>query len=209
MSPRLGLLATALLGAGAAAPGCGYTAGFALDREGIESVGVEIVANETFRQRLEFPLTRGIQREIEARAGVKSASPARADAVLRVRLRSAREYPVAEGARDAVVVGSLVLAVDAELVHRKTGRVVRKGRVADRGEFILPAGEGYADALETVSAKIARRVVLLLDPEIATLMALRGSRPGTPLQPEGVEDREPGRAEDARAGQLEERPLDP
>ena len=206
--PRPICLAPLLVVAMGLPAGCGYSAGFGLAREGVTSIGVEIVTNETFRQRLEIPLTRQLQREIEARAGVETASPSRADAVLRVWIRSAREYPLGEGARGEVVVGSLVLAVEAQLTHRRTGRVLRRGRLADRGEFILPAGEVYEDAAEEASAKIARRVVLLMDPQIATLMGLRGAEPGPPRPSEGQAERIV--EEEGEAGQRPEteRPLD-
>ena len=149
--------------------GCAYRTGLDLESRGIRSLGVQVAANETFRQRIEIPLTRDLQREIESRMHVLPAPPDRADAVLQVRIQSAREYPLAEGAHDVVSVGSLVLQVRARLVERRTGKVLLRGGAADWAEFILPVGENLEGALTRATQKIARRVVLLLDPEIDRL----------------------------------------
>ena len=149
--------------------GCAYQTGLDLEGRGIRTLGVEVVANGTFRQRIEIPLTRQLQREVEARIGVVPSPPGKADAILRVRIRSAREYPLAEGEHDVVSVGSVVMAVSAELVDGRTGKVLLRGGVADRAEFILPVGENLESALQSAAEKISRRVVLLLDPEIDKL----------------------------------------
>ncbi len=167
--------------------GCAYKAGFDLESRGIRSLGVEVVANQTFRQRIEIPLTRQLQREVEARVQVTPAPPDRADAVLRVRIRSAREYPLAEGAHDVVSVGSLVMVVRAQLVDRRTGEVLFRGGAADWSEFIIPVGEDLDWAVRVAARKVARRVVLLLDPEIDKLRGTepRGGKKRTPGEGSG------------------------
>ncbi len=152
---------------------CGYKAGFGFKTQEIRSVSVKIVGNKTFRQRLEIPLTRSIEKELESYVHVRPSSSAKADAVLEVTIRSAGERPIAEGGEDVVSVGSLFLVVDAKLVRRVDGRILRKARVADRAEFIIAGGEGFEGAAKEAIGKIARRVVLLLDPEIDKLRFTR------------------------------------
>jgi len=149
--------------------GCAYRTGLDLDHLGIRTLGVDVVANGTFRQRIEIPLTRRLQQDVEARMNLVPAPPDRADAVLRVTIRSAREHPLAEGYHDVVSVGSIVMVVRAELVDRRTGKVLLRGAAADWSEFILPVGENLESAVRAASEKISRRVVLLLDPEIDKL----------------------------------------
>ncbi len=162
----LSVAAAALLVGG---PGCAYKAGLDLETKGIRSLGVEVVGNDTFRQRIEMPLTRRLQEEVESRVRVTPAPPGEADAVLQVRIRSAREHPLAEGAHDVVSVGSLVMVVRARLVDRRTGEVLLRGGAADWSEFIIPVGEDLDEAVRVAARKVARRVVLLLDPEIDKL----------------------------------------
>jgi hypothetical protein len=158
------------------AAGCGYNTGFRLDELGIKTVGLEIASNLTFRQRLEFFLTRQVQQELESRVRTVLAPPGRADALLQVSILRASEPVLSEGVDDKVSVGSLALTVTASLVRRRTGEVVKEGRLADREEFFIAAGGTVEEAAAGVSTKIARRLVLFLDPEIEKLAEWRGPK---------------------------------
>jgi hypothetical protein len=151
------------------AAGCGYNTGFGLDELGVKTIGLEIATNLTFRQRLEFFLSRRIQREVEGRIRATLASPGRADAILQVSIIRAAEPILSESANDRVAVSNLALTVTAKLVKRQTGEVIKEGRLAGREEIYINAGETVDAAAESVSEKIGRRLVLFLDPEIRRL----------------------------------------
>ena len=174
-APLLLLLATT---------GCGYNAGFRLDELGIRTVGLEIATNLTFRQRLEFFLTRQVQKELESRVRTELAPPGRADALLQVSILRASEPVLSEGVDDTISVGSLALTVTARLVRRRTGEVIKETQLADREEFFIATGETVTEAATGVSTKIARRLVLFLDPEIEKLAKWRGPQsPGDEKEP--------------------------
>ncbi len=159
-------LATVLLNALCAglAAGCGYTAGFDLAERGIHSIGLAVAGNETFRQRLEVPLTRDLQRTLPTHTGLSLTSPERADAVLHVDLVDAQGVSLLQGPAHPVLEGGLVLTADVVLVDRRTGRAVRRARIRDIGEFRSAIGENLDSVVLEMSADLARKIALALEP---------------------------------------------
>jgi len=155
---------------------CGYKAGFMFKTQEIRSIGIKIVGNNTFRERIEIPLTKRLEKELESYVNVKPYSPDKADAILEVVIKSADERPIAEGGEDVVSVGSLFLVVEANLKRRIDGRILRKAVVADRAEYIIAGGEKFSDALNEAVDKIAKRVIFLLDPEISKLERIKRNK---------------------------------
>ncbi|MBK8974958.1 MAG: hypothetical protein IPM29_03450 [Planctomycetes bacterium] len=152
----------ALVGAGCGA--CGYTVGYADYGPDGRTVALRVVANDTFRQRFELPLTRSLQEQLPIHANLVVVGPDRADTVLDVELVDVRNRSMAGQARGTPVrEGALEFAVRARLRDARTGEVLRDARVVDRAEFRIAVGETEASALDEAAYDLARKIVLSLE----------------------------------------------
>ena len=144
--------------------GCGYSTGFDLPSEGIRTVAVKVAGNNTFRQRLEIPLTAEIQRALPIYDGLYLASFEEADAILTVEITDIQGRSLIQGrAQDPVREGTLDYSVQATLRSRRTGEVLRDRRVFDRAEFRSPIGETEETAIAEASRELARKIALALE----------------------------------------------
>lgn len=154
-------LATALLAATSAA--CGYTFGSGLDRLGVRTVALDVVGNDTFRQRLEVELGQALARELPVSSDVVLADARTADARLQVLLTEAYERTLVTGSlADPVREGAFAAAVWMRLVARD-GRVLIERRITDRTEFRSPIGENLATARAELVEDLARKIALALE----------------------------------------------
>jgi hypothetical protein len=85
---------------------CGYTSGFDLASGGTRKIAVQIAGNQTFRQRLEIPLTHELVRQLPIRTGLIITSHSDADAILEVSINDVLDRtlvigstPVLEGGK--------------------------------------------------------------------------------------------------------------
>ena len=153
-------LAGALLGA------CGYTFGSGLDGMGVHTVALEVVGNDTFRQRLEVERGRALSRELPVASDVTLADRRSADAVLHVVLADANERTLVSGSRlDPVREGAFSAAVWVRLVARD-GRLVLERRITDRTEFRSPIGENLTTARSELVEDLARKIALALESDL-------------------------------------------
>ncbi len=157
-SPRCSWLALCV-----ALGSCGYTAGYADFGGGLRTISVEVVSNQTHRQRLEIPLTRELNRALHVHTDLTPASFAQADAILRVTITEIRGRNLVSAGGLPVLEGALDFAVEAQLRDRRSGVVLRHIEQLDRAEFRIPLGEDLFSAqLEAVS-DLARKIVLALE----------------------------------------------
>jgi hypothetical protein len=156
-------IASALAGALAAAA-CGYTAGFDLAERGLRTVHVQVVGNQTFRQRLEEPLTRQLYELLPIHTGLVLASAAGADAVLTVDILAVEGRSLVQGTLHPVEEGALDYEVRVALHDRRTGALVRSAVVRDLSEFRIPVDENERTAVREASADLARKIALALEP---------------------------------------------
>lgn len=162
MSARATKRACALALAAAAAA-CGYTQGSGMDRLGVRTVALDVVGNDTFRQRLEVDLSQALARELPVSTDVMLADRRTADATLQVLLTDDDEYTLVVGARtDPVREGAFSAAVWVRLVGRD-GRLVLERRIADRTEFRSPIGEDLTSARAELVSDLARKIALALE----------------------------------------------
>jgi hypothetical protein len=104
----------------------------------IKTVAVLPFENETAVPELQREITEQLRREMQGRLGVRSASEARADAIVRGRiLRYDADVPVSFSAdqRQATTTAQrkLQITLDVEIVEQASGRTLwqRKGLTAD------------------------------------------------------------------------------
>lgn len=143
--------------------GCGYTFGSGLERLGVRTVALDVVGNDTFRQRLEAELGQALARELPISSDVMLADRATADARLHVVLTDANERTLVTGGRsDPVREGSFAAGVWMRLIARD-GRVVLERRLTDRTEFRSPIGEDLTSARAELVEDLARKIALALD----------------------------------------------
>ncbi|MCR9245750.1 MAG: LPS assembly lipoprotein LptE [bacterium] len=152
------LAVTALLAAD-----CGYTWGSGLHGYGVRTVALTLVANDSFRQRLEVELAAALARELPISTDLRLASRDRADASLEVRITEARERTLVPGTTLAPVrEGTLAAAVTMRLIDA-AGQVLIEQVLLDRTEFRNPIGENLTSARAELVNDIARKVTLALD----------------------------------------------
>lgn len=142
------------------ASACGYTFGGGAEPR---SVAIAVAGNETFRQRLELPLTRALQEALVVYSPMRPTGRDRADAILQVDISDARNRVLVAGRPEPLSEGSLALAVEVRLLDAHTGQTLKKFKMADRAEFRVAVGEGEADAAREAAIDLARKIVLRLE----------------------------------------------
>lgn len=162
--PGGGTKRVALAVLAAVLPGCGYTAGMPGEARGLRTVAIGIVANDTFRQRLEIPLTRNLYELLPIHTSMRPAPADRADALLEVRIADIAGRSLVQGVQDPVREGALDYRVTVRLVERTTGRLLTERTILDRAEFRSPIQEDQGSAEREAAADLARKIVLALEP---------------------------------------------
>lgn len=148
------------------AAGCGYTFGSGLDRMAVRSVALQVVGNETWRQRLEAELGLALARELPVSTDLRLADRRVADAVLQVVITEARERTLVAGGRaDPVREGAFEAAVEMRLV-RNDGTKLLERRLLDRTEFRDPIGEDLTSARVELVDDLARKIALALESDL-------------------------------------------
>jgi hypothetical protein len=146
----------------AALAACGYASGTGLDRLGVRTVALDVVGNDTFRQRLEAELSAALARELPISSDVVLADRRRADAILQVVLTSEEERTLVVGPRtDPVREGAFAAAVSVRLVARD-GSTLLERQLTDRTEFRSPIGENLTTARAELVEDLARKIALSL-----------------------------------------------
>ena len=142
--------------------GCGYTMGFS-DVPAIHTVAIEVVRNETFRQRIERPLTAELYRDLNVYTGYRIAPRATADAVLTVTLTNLRNQTLVPGQTTPVQVGSLAAVANVRLRDRRSGEVVIATQIRDIAEYNVPLGEDQTNATAELVSDLAKKIMLALE----------------------------------------------
>lgn len=140
---------------------CGYRVG-GLYEDYRAGVRVDILDNQTERRTHEFDLTSAITREMASR-GLRVNVPG-APCTLRGQIRSMRTPSVVEGRADAVLVGSLHIVLEIELVNER-GERVWSDRRAETVAFASSRGESLETARREAFDRLARWVVTHFEKE--------------------------------------------
>ncbi len=141
---------------------CGYTMGFSGTKH-IRTVAIEVVRNETFRQRIEQPLTRELYRDLNVYTDYHTAPAATADAVLTVTLTDIRNQTLVQGGATPVEEGALAVAAEVRLRDRRTGEVVLARQIRDIAEYRVPLGENQETATSELVSDLAKKIMLALE----------------------------------------------
>jgi hypothetical protein len=141
---------------------CGYTMGFA-GRPGIRTVAIQVVRNETFRQRIERPLTRELYKDLNVFSDYRPAPVATADAILTVTLTDIRNQTLVQGTTTPVEEGSIVAVANVQLRDRRSGDLLLNRQIRDIGEYRVPLGENQETATAELVSDIAKKIMLALE----------------------------------------------
>jgi hypothetical protein len=142
---------------------CGYTFGSGLHQEGIRTVHLEVVGNETWRQRLEAELGAELARVLPVRTDLLPADRRAADACLQVVITDDHERTLVEGdRRNPVQEGAFEATVRVRLVRARDQAVIVDQEILDRTEFRDPIGEDLTSARVEMIAKLADKIALAL-----------------------------------------------
>ncbi len=141
---------------------CGYTMGFS-GKPGIRTVAIEVVRNETFRQRIEGPLTRALYRDLNIYTGYRRGPRATADAILTVTLVDIRNQTLVQGQTTPVEEGSIAVAANVRLWDRRSGNVVVEREIRDIAEYRVPLGEDQETAGAELVSDLAKKIMLALE----------------------------------------------
>jgi Lipopolysaccharide-assembly len=161
---------------------CGYSSKRLTHVEGVRTIAVAQFDNATYRRDLEFRLTQAVAQEVRARTSFRIASPESADAVLTGTIRSAETtLLIEERDTDEPIEQRFRWVVDARLVDRRTGNVIREWRAVDRAEWT----EGrFGETLDAYATDVLAR--LLAEQVVQGLERPVGSAdtvPPTPIPP--------------------------
>lgn len=143
---------------------CGYTAGFDGHGSAGRRVTIEVVGNDTYRQRFELPITRALEQEIPIYSNWQLVGPGSASAIVQARIEQVTGNSLAGGALGSPVrEGGLDFILVARLLDARTGRVLQEAEILDRVEFRAAVGENEDSALAEGSEDIARKIILALE----------------------------------------------
>lgn len=141
---------------------CGYTMGFS-GKPGIRTVAIEVVRNETFRQRIEQPLTRELYKDLNVYTDYRRAPRATADAILIVTLTEIRNQTLVQGQVTPVEEGSIAIVANVQLRDRRSGDVVVARQIRDIAEYRVPLGENQETAGAELVSDLAKKIMLALE----------------------------------------------
>ena len=176
---RASALTAILLGA-LALPGCRYQAGFLIPA-GVESIHVEVAANETFWREaaktdnldtavplaeprpaftMEAELTERIKNEIVRRTPLRLAHKANADSVLRTTIVSVTPETRFRDSEDELLAQRVSILVDFVWIDRRSGRALAEGKGLTRAtDFVVDRGENFTTAARKNFDYIAKMIV--------------------------------------------------
>jgi outer membrane lipopolysaccharide assembly protein LptE/RlpB len=141
---------------------CGYHMGYR-PRPGLRTIAVPIAENSSLRREVEFPLTEAIVREIQRRTPLVVVSDERAaDATLKVTITRFTERVLVEGKNDEVLESAAQITLDVKLIERGGVEAVSR-RIAEMAEFPVANGTRFGEATPEALARLAERVVMLLE----------------------------------------------
>ena len=138
-------------------PGCGYSTQ-SLMLEGVKTVSVDVVSNDTFRRDLEFILTADLKAAILSRTDLRIVEKEQADVALSGTIRRVREQVLQEDEVDNIVESSLITTVEFTALNRLTGED-KTVTLSDRAEFLTGRNEDINSATQESYSELAEKLV--------------------------------------------------
>ena len=127
----------------------------------VRNITVQVFGNESYERGIEFQMTEQIREHILEESDVRLVgSSEAADAFIRGKILRV-DYPVLVGREQSgILEGSSTIAVEAELVDTRTGRVLARVGGSDLAEFTASLNENRATAVANTIEELAWKVLL-------------------------------------------------
>ncbi len=153
-------LFAALLVAGAATLGCGYTSD-AVFRTGIQTVYVQPFESRTFRRDFEFLLTEAVKKRIASDTPYRVAPRDKADTILRGEVLDSPQAAYAPDFRSRQPrEKQMTMVIRLEWKDARTGRIlVDRPLLLQAVDYMPPVGESEEFAKQKVVDRMAARIV--------------------------------------------------
>ncbi|MBC8555071.1 MAG: LptE family protein [Candidatus Brocadiales bacterium] len=143
--------------------GCGYTTKSLISRN-INSVYIPIFGNYTFRNGLEFELTKALKDEIMSRTKLGIAGIDDADTILTGKIIRVDEGATSSNAFDNLVESSISITVNFSLADRRTGRqLIAVDGLTGTGAIIITRGETINTGIQEAVERLATKIVYELE----------------------------------------------
>jgi len=138
---------------------CGYTTGLEAPG-GAASVGVELFANDGPVRNLEVELSDRVSRLVAERVRAPLKAPGRAELVVRGKILDYHRRGGTRSPDNELLETGVRINVEASLVERSTGRVVRTTRFGQWAGYAIGPESNELDARDRVLDSISERLVL-------------------------------------------------
>ncbi len=142
-------------------PSCGYNLGFSKPTvlKDAQTVSIEMFDNDTLEPLAGTLVTNAIVDMMQRDGTFRLASPSKADVLIRGAVRSVNFSSLRPNPRNTYVSSeiSLYLEISFEVINKKTGKTVLKGKVDDSAGFYNESGNVQA-ARESALAYAAQKV---------------------------------------------------
>ena len=166
-----------------ALPSCSYRIGPGARGEAwtseLERVAVPIFANQSFRQGLEFDLTRHFISELQLRTPVQVVGEGDAQASVEGMILAIRDRVREEDRDDRILASQVEVSAEVRVVFRDGRRMMGPVRHLEIAEFVRFRGEDRATATREALRDLARELVLRLAVMRATPATDDGGGSGT------------------------------
>lgn len=133
--------------------GCGYRFGV-VTPDGVESVGIEYFGNTSRVRDLEAEFAPVLAREVTDRVPLPLREPDRADVVIRGKIVDYYRRGGIRSTENVLLERGLRIEVEAELVRRESGEVIRSTKLGLWG--------GYADDVDGAELEVRQRLLTSL-----------------------------------------------
>lgn len=140
---------------------CGYRWGF-VRPEGVRTIAVPVFENDTFRRGVEIALTEEVSKEIAERSGFLLESADRADALLKGRILAIQDQVVQQAPQGQVRSAIVWITVQAQLVDRRTGKILRNLELQDRGQYLTDNLQDRDTATTKAVQRLAQKIAFSL-----------------------------------------------
>ncbi len=130
---------------------------------GHDRVFVETFYNETFYRDVEFELGDQIVSEILSRPGLHLSSKDDAEVVIRGRVLNVQQNVLSENPKLNPTSESTTVTVEVRLEDARTGAVLKRRKLTEKGEFVQSVGETLDVGRSTALRFLAREIVRVLE----------------------------------------------
>jgi len=130
-----------------------------------DTVSVDYFGNETFYRDVQFELTEELVNEILSSPGLHLSSKDEAEIHLTGRVLEVTQNVLAENKQQDPTASSSAVTVEISIVDARSGEVLKKRRLTEKGQSVPARGEDLTFARREAFRYLARDIVRELEEE--------------------------------------------